>query len=198
MSATAEKVDLAALAADATRRLGELEEQRLHLAPEALTDKKAAAELADVESEIAACRRTLERVGLAREEQQRRVLAAEASAREEARQAHLAEARRLQAERETAAVAVDKAAAVFAQKLRAFDRITSEQESHLRRAGDVTAAGIARPRPYLFELALERALRDAGCPYGILRTETLTGVNRVPMAQIRPLVESDARPIAAE
>lgn len=196
MSAVAEKdLDLGALAADATQRLGELEEARLRLAPEALTDKTVAGELASVESEIESCRQVLERVRLARSEYERREKQAETDAAEAARQSHLAEARRLQGEREKAATAFDRAAKTFAEKLRAFDLITSAQEAELRRAHAQQAADIARPRPWQFELALEHALRGAGCPRGILRTHTLSGAEHVPLSQINPLAALDARPI---
>lgn len=59
-------VDVDAIAADATSKLAELEQQRLRLAPAALTDSQVMAELDDVESEIRSCRRTLELVALTR------------------------------------------------------------------------------------------------------------------------------------
>jgi chromosome segregation ATPase len=198
MSAVAETpadIDLGALAADATRRLGDLEEARLRLSPESLTDATVAGELSRVESEIESCKQMLERVRLARTEVERRELQAQADAAEAARQAHLAEARRLQAERRKQAAVVDKAASVYAKALREFDRITSAQEAELRRAGDRTAADIARPRPWMFELALAAALRDAGCPHGILRVEALAGAEHVSQSAIRPLGLSDSRPI---
>ena len=60
-------VDVAAIAADATSKLAELEQQRLRLAPRT-PDRQSEirAELDDVESEIRSCRRTLELVALAR------------------------------------------------------------------------------------------------------------------------------------
>lgn len=191
-------VDLGALAADATTRLAELEEQRLRLSPEALSDSEVAAELADIESAIVSCRQVLERVRLARVETERREHQAETDVRERARQECLAHARRLEGERRKAAAAVDKAAAVFATQLRAFDRITTEQEVQLRRAGERQAADIARPRSWMFELALAHALRAAGLPRGALRVEALIGAEHVALSQIRPLAELDPRPIEPE
>lgn len=69
------EVDVDAVAADATSRLAELEQQRVRLAPGALTDSEVMAELEQVEHEIAACKRTLELVSLAQAAQQEKAAA---------------------------------------------------------------------------------------------------------------------------
>jgi hypothetical protein len=181
-------LDLEAVERDAKQRLSELRLQRLRLAPESLTDSRVAAELADVESEIQTCERTLERIPLAREEQERR--AAEAAKLAELRAPILDEARQLAARREQAARKVDKAAAEYAKALAAWDRLTSEQESVLRRAGRNGQA--VRPRPWMIESGLLHALTSAGVPHGAIGLEIVRGVQpTLRPGAVRPLAEFD-------
>ncbi len=60
------KVEVSAVAQDATRKLAELEQCRLRLAADALVDSEIRSELEAVEADIAFTKRTLELVGLAR------------------------------------------------------------------------------------------------------------------------------------
>jgi hypothetical protein len=181
-------LDLDAIEADAKTRLVTLREQRQRLSPAALTDGTVAAEVDSIESEIASAQATLERIPLARLEAVRREEEAKRLAK--VRRPHLDEARRLAVKREEAALAVDAAAKVYAESLRVWDRLTTEQEAVLRRAGRDGRA--ARPRRWAIEAGLMRALIDAGCPRGIVRLETFMGENPTfrPSA-VKPLSELD-------
>ncbi len=189
MSATAEKVDLGGLAGDATRRLGELEEQRLRLAPESLVDAEVAAELGDVESEIRSCKEVLERVRLAGQERERREVEARQQAAQAEREKALKEARKLATERATAAVKVDEAARAYADALKHWDRLTSLQEAALRRAGRDGAA--SRPRRWAIESGLKVALREAQLPSGIIELGISMGDTALTTSQLHPLAEID-------
>lgn len=181
--------------AEVEARMAALRDERQRLSLDALTDAGARKRLAAVERQLDECEAELDRVELARREQARRQAEAIEAAENERRQQALTHARELQAEREKAAHAVDLAAARFARELRKFDRITTEQETTLRRVGARNAADMARPRSWQIEAALMHALREAGCPHGIIALEAFAGPAHIGPGWVRPLAESDARPI---
>ena len=159
---------------------------------EALTDSEVAAELRAVEDDIANCEAALERVTLARAEQDRRGQQAQAEAETERRDEGMRHARRLEAERRKAARAVDSALRKFAAALRSWDKTTSEQERALRAAGwSAEQAMAARPRSWQVEAAIGRAVRDAKCPAGIVRLEAFR--NGLFPSHVKPLGELDAK-----
>jgi hypothetical protein len=196
MSATASRrrlPDFDALQADALAELEQLREQRAHLALESLTNPKAAARLGKVEEDVREAERRIERIDLARSEAERQALEAEHAAEAQARADALQRARGLQAERQRLAGQVDEAAAAYAAALRAWDRVTTDQEASLRLAGwPGDTAAMARPRPWMIECGLAHALRTAGCPRGIIELGSVVGL---PQQHIRQLAAADARPV---
>lgn len=189
-------VDLDELQAEADSRLAELREQRQRLAPEALRTKTGATKLARVEAEIREAEQSLDRVQLARTETARREEQARADAVSERRTAALQRARELQTERQKAAKAVDTALRRFATTLASWDRITTEQEQTLRAAGwNGERAMQARARPWMVEAAIALALRDAGCPRGIVGLQSFTGPISLGPRHEGPLADQDARPV---
>jgi hypothetical protein len=191
-------VSLDAMQADTETRLAELRQRRQELSLDALTDQGVAKRLATVESDIATAESALERVGLARAEGQRRELQARSEAEAERRANALQQARALQSEREKGAAAVDAAAKAFAEKLAAWDQITTRQESALRVAGRTGYAGSAvRPQPWMVECAVQHHLSAAGCPRGVMRLGSFMpgpGASQ-PASRVRPLAELDFRPV---
>jgi DNA repair exonuclease SbcCD ATPase subunit len=193
MSATRTGPDWEALEAASEAELEQLRERRQRLAPEALTQARAATQLAKVEGEIRDAEQRAERIQLARTELDRREAEEELASAQAAREAALQQARELQTERQRLAAEIDERAAAYAAALRAWDRVTSEQESALRNAGwAADVALMARPRAWMIECALARALRDAGCPHGIIELGSVVGQAQ---RHIRPLAEADARPV---
>ena len=194
---TTATVDLEALQSETEAELAELRDRRRRLAPEALRIRSAAGKLTRVEVQIREAEQALERVQLARAETARREEQARLDADAQRRAGGLARARELQSERNAAAREVDAAARQFAVKLAAWDRITTRQEQALRAAGwNGEHAMAARPRPWMVEAALGRALGDAGVPRGMIRMETFTGATAsVRPGKVVPLAECDARPV---
>lgn len=178
----AEPGSLEAIETDARARVVELEASRGRLALDALTDRDAAQELADVESELTAARAEIERVGLARGEQERRqVEAAEQAERQAAEQAD-ADAAALQPAVREAAEAVDRAADVFAAAVAAYRDVRSEQAALMVAAGHGDgAAGVRAYRPAAVVDALAVALRA--------RSVNLDGITHRHHPQ--PLAESE-------
>lgn len=192
--ANAEPVDLDALQKDAERRIEQLREQRMRLAPEALTDSEVAAELKAIEGEIANCEAALERMKLAWAEKDRRSRQEQADAEAERRTAAMRKARELEAERRRASRAVDSALRRFATALRSFGKTTTAQERALRAGGwSMEQSQAARPRPWTIEAAVMRAPWDASCPSNILRLESFN--NGLGPSHVKPLAENDAKVI---
>ena len=125
-----------AIRADAQRRVVELEAQRSRLAPEALTDADAKAELADIESELAEARKALELADLADSENVRRQQQAITDAAQAAKDSALAEAHELQGEREKAVKAVDAACERYVAALVNCRSICDRQAADLARGGE--------------------------------------------------------------
>ena len=198
MAAVAESVDLDALETSARANVQRLEETVARLSLDAVKDPAVREELVDCESQLTEAERELERLGLARGEQGRRDQEAAEQAEAGRRDAALQRAQELQSEREKAARATDSALRKFAHALRQWDKITSEQEALLRQAGwSFEAAMAARPRPWMAESAVQRALRDAGVPSGLIRMEAFSGLEpAVSPGRVRPLAECDAKPVA--
>lgn len=181
--------DMDRIEAEAEARLEQLREHRRRLAPEALSDRLAAERLTAVEAEIGALEVTLARVPLARAEAAHRREQAERD--EAARRPQLLKAAKLKRERVKAAQAVDQAAAAYAEALRRWDRLTTEQESLLHPLGFAPAS--VRPRSWMIESGLLAALRAAGMPDGAVRVESRRGPEPVLRAgRLRPLAELDA------
>ncbi len=190
---TQEPVDLDALQTDAETRLAELLDQRQRLALDALTDAGVAAELRDVESEIAAAREALERVELARVENARREEEAQTAEQAEYRRECLDRARELQAERERAARSVDSGFTKAAHALRDWDRIATQQWQLLRSAGEEHPAIAARPRSWVVEEALRHALIEAKLPHGIINFGAPARTQRP-----QSMSKNDPRPVEAK
>ena len=187
MTATVDS-DFVALARDAERRLGELEQQRARLSLDALGDRKVRAELDDVESEIATCRQALERVGLAHGERERRDAQARADAECARREKALAWARTLQAERERGAASVDEALALLCGQISGWLATCEEQDRALTAAGRRPSVNAARARVIALEAAVVAAMTAARLPSGVL---TLAGL---PVRGL-PLSQGDYKPV---
>jgi hypothetical protein len=195
--AVAEAVDFDDLEREAGARLSELRDRASRLSVEALTDPKVAGALSALEAEIRETEQTIGRVRIARREASRRDVEAREAAEATSRADAVAKARQLQADRERSARKVDSELRRFATALRAWDRITTEQETSLRRAGwSGERAMAARPKRWMIEAAIMRALTDAGCPAGIITLGSFTGA--LGPSQVRPLVELDGKPVEAE
>jgi hypothetical protein len=184
--------DIDAMEADAKARLSELEQRRQRLAPDALLDPQAADRLSELEAEAADLQVKLGRFPLARAEAKRRQ---EEAARKAAEQRpFLEKAAKLKAQRAKAAKAVDRAAVAYAEALKAWDSLTTEQELVLRQAGHGTPADRRiRPSAWMVESGLQRALIDAHLPHGIIRLELQAGARATLRPdRIAPLAELDA------
>ncbi len=188
MAMTVEVQPVVLDAEDAARRLPELRLARQRFALDAQSDAVAAAELADIEGQIAACLLALERRDLADAERVRRDAEARAAEEEAAREAALEQARVLQAERERAMRAVDSGARRFACALVDYDRICREQDGALTTAGRRPSANAGRAREAAIQAAVAYALREASAP-------RVLELPPIPVRDVKPLAESDLRPI---
>jgi hypothetical protein len=181
-TATAPDLNLHALRADAEVRLVQLREQRGRLSPEALTDPDVAQELEDVESQIAATEAELARIGRAGTEAERRAVQERTESETARRESHLAEARRLQGEREQAARLCDETAAAYAAALRGHFDVCGRQDQALNLAGE----RVAPSPPWGPTVGLIHALRAAGTPPGMIELASMR-------AKVGPLAESDPK-----
>ena len=103
----------------------------------------------------------------------------------------MVEGAKLSQERAKAAKAVDRAAVAYARALRRWDLLTTDQERVLGRAGRDPRT--VRPRSWMIEAGLMRALLDAGLPHGIIRLEFQAGAQAtVRPGKIAPLAKYDA------
>lgn len=179
-------LDLQRAERDIRTELDRLEAATAALSLEALSgDPDALAELADLEEQLDDSKKSLGRLLAAQAEQERRNAQARADAAAEARADALTLARRLQAERETLARKVDETALALGKALNAWDKCTSAQEAALRKAGQ--DGNPARARAWQPACAVLFALREAGCPHGILSLLPPTATT------VRRLVENDFR-----
>jgi hypothetical protein len=175
---------------DASRRLGELTEQELTLPEDALTDSEAAAELANVRSEITACRETLENVKLARKDRERRKMEAIAAEKEAVLAAADREIRQLESQKRRLQGELDEEAPVVdLAKLRELDRLMSHQEAILRRVGRRGEADAIRPRPWQWELGFAWAMSKADCHSGMIRLGVFEAAAHVSRNRARPWSE---------
>ncbi len=167
-----EPLDLDALEADAERRLGELQEQRQRLAPEALTDADVAAELAGVDSEVRECEQALERVRLARVEQGRRAADAHAEEERARRAAAQAEADKLDHEFETdIAPKLDDALSELFKLTAALDANRIERARWSAEAGRAVSASWWQGVRIRLEAAWHFHAKGSGAPAGLLALE---------------------------
>ena len=158
-----EEGSLGAIQADARERLETLREQRARLAPEALVDAAAKAEMANLEDEIRAAETALDLVEVARGETGRREREATASAEHAAAVAAEAQAQTLQPQIAKAAQRVDTAAGVFAESVTAFRDLREAQAGALARTPRGAEAVRARQyKPARVSEALSVALRERG------------------------------------
>jgi hypothetical protein len=167
-------VNIDRIAAEAQQRLSELREQQQRLSLDALTDKDAAIELRNIESEIASAEAELHRVGLARQEGERR----EADAAEKAEQERigrlLRKAEALHRKIDAAAKRYDDAADELAQAHVAHHLLMVEQTTALTEAG---AAEPGRPWGWIsaYSGALAHALLSADPDKGSGRGSGIVG-----------------------
>jgi hypothetical protein len=126
---------LGAIQADARERLETLREQRARLAPEALVDAAAKAEMANLEDEIRAAETALDLVEVARGETGRREYEASEAAARAVREQGEAEARELQPQIHLAAVELDAAAHAFAERAAAYRDLKEGQAGAVGRSG---------------------------------------------------------------
>jgi hypothetical protein len=179
--------DIAAIEADATARLGELREARQRLSLGAFSDAGVAAELADVEDEIANAERTLEQAKLARVEQGRRDARARAEAERKRREEALDRARELQRELEAAYAEWDAAVQELGARTRHVLGLWDSQDGALERAGRRPATNRFQSRA----IALNRAFRAnvGGLPRAVLELDGLQ------LSAPEPLVKGGFRPV---
>jgi len=126
---------LGAIQADAREQLETLREQRARLAPEALTDASAKADMKVLEDEIRAAETALDLVEVARGETGRREREASEAAALAVREQGEAEAAKLQPQIALAAQRVDTAAGVFAEAATAFQELKELQAGAVGRSG---------------------------------------------------------------
>lgn len=125
-------------------QIAELRARRQSLALDALDDETAAAELGDVEREIAEHEQTLERAAHAQVERERRDAEQKARDDRERREAAHAHAVELQAERTKSAKAVDQAGRRLFDAVAKYARAARAQSDAFTEAGMRHAAASAR------------------------------------------------------
>ena len=187
MSATVE-VDVDRILETALARFNELQERQAVLALDALTDPKAAKELATVEADLAVAEQTLRRTELAQGERARRERQAAIDAAEAGRAAALQRARELQAERVKLAKSIDRKLADLAADLAAYNTAAGGQAYALRSAGvlGMEQAMGAQAKPWMLAGAITYACFKANVPPSFLPFKALAG-------SIRPLAEANPR-----
>lgn len=146
---------------DARQRVTELEDARRRLAPEALTDGDVARELSQIEDELAAAERALERVPAARRELTRRDAEARSAERQQQRANVLAEIAESDVQRRKLASTIDAAFAKAAKALSAYQAVCGRQVTILNAIGEVELASPRRYRDQRVEAALRHALLEA-------------------------------------
>jgi hypothetical protein len=164
---TTEAIDLDALRASAEARLEQLREQAQRLSPESFTDDKIAAELADVESEMAAAQTAVDRIDRAHTEEERRAVQGEADAEKARRKQAMVEAGEWDAKKHEAAVAFDQHAKALAEDLSAYAESEMEIVRCMSRAG---RKPLWTP-PSAVVSGMLFAMQAANCPRGILNFE---------------------------
>lgn len=128
--------DLDALEGQVNDHLAELNEERGRLSLDAIGgDEAALAELTDCETQIAEAVEALARIDAARVELTRRAIAEENDRRSKEHREAIVQAKALQSERYDAAVALDKAAQVFAAAAASYRQAAIQQVSRLAAAG---------------------------------------------------------------
>ncbi len=175
-------IDPAALAVDAEDRLRQLREQRQRLALDALVDPMVAAELADVEAEIATAERAIERAMLAGQEKDRRQHEAAENAAREAREAAAARVVELTAALESAGRRVDAAFSEAATAVLEWLALGEERDRNSVAAGRRPGANAHALRAIQLDGAFRFATR--GLPVAVLALEGF-----VQPRSLRPLVE---------
>jgi hypothetical protein len=183
------ELDFDSLEADARGKLEQAEAVEAELSLDALTDPAVADELRNVQSERRSAEDALRQIEQARQEQTRREAEARKQAEAKRKLQALDRARAHQAEREAAARAVDKGAAMLAQALHDLDRAASAQHAALVEAGRDSSSVRVFPLPLSIEAAIALAMREAKAPAGMV---SFSGAVH---GRLAPLAESDVRPI---
>jgi hypothetical protein len=179
--------------ADIHRQLEQLREQRQRLAPEAMTDRKAAAELERVEAEIQGQEQELERIGLAQTELSRRDDEATAEQRAQACAAALERVSALGEQRARAGRAVDAAAVKLAKALRDHHEASIEQGHALQALARVSTPHQARELRTLITRA-PRIARYVADAIGAAMRSAGVGPEMLPFTYKSPVLVS-ARPL---
>jgi hypothetical protein len=178
--------DLAALQAkalEAETRLEAIESEEQRLSLDALSDKRAAKELGEVQAQRAACENTIRQMRFAAQEHGRRE-AAQLAAEERARvEAARLEALELQAARVAAAEEVDEGCAQLARALSQYGDLVSRQTLLLVAAGlkqlHVEEGGTQR--------ALFAAMIEAQTPAGLVNWPGFHMMGAAPFAGLDPV-----------
>ena len=182
---TTTSVDLDEVEPAVRERIARLGGRRQELALDALTKKTAATELAQVESDLVSAEGELERVRLARVEQDRRAELAHAAEIARRRAAAMKLAGEIGAQRREAACAIDEALGVLAERVAVHRRLVSAQAVQLEAAGRKVSLNSYRMVDRAFEHALARAFGAHGVR-GALELQPLTGRDIVPFADGDP------------
>lgn len=196
MTAIAEPlVDLDALERDCETKIGELCGAIGRLSLDALSDPEVRHELVDVERELAEAQQEIQRIHLARAEQERRDMEARQKALGARQAAAYKAARQLQPKRERAAEAVDAAAEVFISAISEYVTICHSQQAALVQAGQPQVANIARARGFAIEATFARALTEARWAKQLGGVNPFERLPLIPAMHRKALAESDARPV---
>jgi FtsZ-interacting cell division protein ZipA len=163
VAAEPEPGSLGAIQADARERLETLREQRVRLAPEALTDAAAKAEMLNLEAEIAAAETALDLVEVARGETGRREREATEQAEREHREAENAAALKMVPAVAKQKGVVDAVLASAAAEVVKLEEVQDRQGAHYVAGGmDAFSARGVRFRADEVESAVRFHLRAAG------------------------------------
>lgn len=181
--------DLDAMRGQLLDRVDELRTRRQSLALDAITNKRAAQQIAGVEHRLDAAEGELARLDLAQAEQERRATEAERQARQERRRAAFRAAQEKQVEREEIGARIDKAADQLVAAIVDYNTVAHAQMLLLRQAGEPQMAEAARPRPYLIHPTLARANAGKGAL-------DLSGLPPVSPRDQHPLGERGPRPVS--
>jgi hypothetical protein len=159
-------LDLDVRASDLIARREQLREQQARIAPEAVSDDRAAQEEADVVSQIVAVDRELDRIALARTEIDRREQEAQRQAKEKAIAAAARRAAKSQERVRPSREAIDSTALAYAKALASDCELSQQLARDLRAADDPDPRVGLEPRQV--QSGLLYALGAAGVPHGLL------------------------------
>lgn len=173
-----EKGSIGAIEADASERVKALREQRQRLAPEALVDTSAKAEMVSLEDELRGAERALELVDVARGESGRREAEAAAKAEREARENARRAAVKLEPGIAKRKSEIDRLLALAASETRGLADMQQTYNAHRAAAGvDPFNLKSTAFRPDSVESAVAFHFEGTGCfrgpgrNYPLVRTE---------------------------